>query len=79
MSGKCIATYLRSQYLCNVFHHFVNRNMQRPVCLADFEKYFYNFLDKNARDYYSHGANQEQTLKDNVEAFMRYVCVYTLC
>ena len=30
-----------------------------------------NSLDKNARDYYSHGANQEQTLKDNVEAFMR--------
>ena len=45
--------------------------MQKPVCLADFEKYFNNSLDKNARDYYSHGANQEQTLKNNVEAFMR--------
>ena len=44
---------------------------QRPVCLADFEVYFNRSLDKNARDYFSSGANQEQTLKDNVQAFNR--------
>ena len=50
--------------------------MQRPVCLADFELHFNNSLDKSARDYYSLGASQQQTLKDNVEAFMRYMYVY---
>ena len=44
---------------------------ERPVCLADFEVHFKRSLDKNARDYFSSGANQEQTLKDNVEAFSR--------
>ena len=43
----------------------------RPVCLADFETHFKHSLDKNARDYFSSGANQEQTLKDNVQAFSR--------
>ena len=47
--------------------------MQRPVCLADFEVHFKNSLNKNVLDYYSSGANQEQTLKDNMEAFTRYV------
>ena len=50
--------------------------MQKPVCLADFEVHFNHSLNKNALGYYSTGANQEQTLKDNVEAFMRYVCTY---
>ena len=50
--------------------------MQRPVCLADFEVHFNNSLDKSTRDYYSSGANQQQTLRDNVEAFMRYMYTY---
>jgi len=41
------------------------------VCLLDFERYFSLSLDKNALDYYSAGANHEQTLRDNVEAFSR--------
>ena len=49
--------------------------MQKPVCLTDFEMYFNDLLDRNARDYFSCGASQEQTLKDNVEAFMRYVYI----
>ena len=53
--------------------------MQRPVCLADFEVHFKNSLNKNALDYYSSGANQEQTLKDNMEAFTRYVSTVILC
>ena len=52
--------------------------MQRPVCLADFEVHFKNSLNKNALDYYSSGANQEQTLKDNMEAFTRYVSTVIL-
>ncbi|XP_065907378.1 2-Hydroxyacid oxidase 1-like isoform X2 [Dysidea avara] len=46
--------------------------MFKPVCLADFEEHFLKSLDRNARDYFSSGANQELTLKDNVEAFNRY-------
>ncbi|XP_065907354.1 2-Hydroxyacid oxidase 1-like [Dysidea avara] len=46
--------------------------MSKPVCLADFETHFLKSLDRNARDYFSSGANQEQTLRDNVEAFSRY-------
>ena len=49
---------------------------ERPVCLADFEVHFKRSLDKNARDYFSSGANQEQTLKDNVEAFSRWSCLH---
>ena len=52
--------------------------MQRPVCLTDFEVHFKNSLNKNALDYYSSGANQEQTLKDNMEAFTRYVSTVIL-
>jgi len=43
------------------------------VCLKDFEKTFSYSLDKNALDYYSAGANHEQTMKDNVEAFSRLI------
>lgn len=39
--------------------------------LADFETHARKVLDKNALDYYSSGADQEQTLRDNVEAFKR--------
>ncbi|XP_065907412.1 2-Hydroxyacid oxidase 1-like isoform X2 [Dysidea avara] len=46
--------------------------MLKPVCLADFEEHFLKSLDRNARDYFSSGANQEITVKDNVEAFNRY-------
>jgi (S)-2-hydroxy-acid oxidase len=41
-------------------------------CLSDFEKYARSRLDGNAWGYYSSGANQEQTLRDNEEAFRRY-------
>ena len=40
-------------------------------CVADFEAHAKASLDANAWGYYSSGANQEQTLKDNVEAFSR--------
>jgi len=41
-------------------------------CLPDFEEHAKKTLSKNAWDYYTSGANQEQTLRDNVEAFSRY-------
>lgn len=41
------------------------------VCLRDFEKYAQKHLNANARDYYFSGANDEVTLKENVEAFRR--------
>ena len=40
-------------------------------CLSDFEAYARKVLDRNAWSYYSSGVNQEQTLKDNEEAFRR--------
>ena len=44
----------------------------KMLSLADYEAHAKKVLDKNAWDYYSSGANQEQTLRDNVEAFARY-------
>ena len=40
-------------------------------CLADFEKQARARLDDNAWGYYSSGADQEQTLRDNELAFSR--------
>ncbi len=40
-------------------------------CLSDFEAHAKKVLPKNAWDYYSSGANQEQSLRDNVQAFTR--------
>jgi len=39
--------------------------------LADFEAHARDGSDKNAWNFYSSGADQEQTLRDNVEAFKR--------
>ena len=41
------------------------------LCLSDFEKYARTQLDGNAWGYYSSGADQEQTLRDNEDAFRR--------
>ena len=48
---------------------------EKLVCLADFEEHFKFSLDSNTYHYFSSGANQEQTLKDNVLAFSRYVAL----
>ncbi|XP_071785500.1 2-Hydroxyacid oxidase 1-like [Asterias amurensis] len=45
---------------------------QQPVCLGDFEGIARRRLTKNAFDYYQSGANDEQSLRDNVDAFQRY-------
>ena len=43
----------------------------RMFCLADFEEKAKENLDKRVWDYYASGANQQQSLRDNVEAFSR--------
>ena len=41
-------------------------------CISDFEKFARTHLDRNAWGYYSSGANKEQTLRDNEQAFFRF-------
>ena len=43
-----------------------------PICVKDFEILAKKSLPKNAYDYYSSGADEENTLKENVDAFKRY-------
>ena len=43
-----------------------------PVCVADFEKFAHEALPRNAVDYYRSGANNQETLQENVKAFTRY-------
>ena len=44
-----------------------------PVCIDDIAELAKQKLDRNAYNYYASGADEEQTLKDNVEAFKRLV------
>ena len=44
---------------------------QDVVCLADFEDHARRLLPKYAFDFYSSGANDQETLKENVNAFKR--------
>jgi transposase-like protein len=46
--------------------------MSEPVCISDFESHAKEFLPKNAWDYYSSGANEGITLRENRCAFNRY-------
>lgn len=41
------------------------------ITLDDFERIAFSKLDQNTLDYYRSGANQEITLKDNIQAFSR--------
>ncbi|NWH36226.1 HAOX1 oxidase, partial [Chloropsis hardwickii] len=43
----------------------------KPVCIADFEEYAKTFLPKSVYDYYRSGADDQETLADNVAAFSR--------
>ncbi|NXK87763.1 HAOX1 oxidase, partial [Formicarius rufipectus] len=44
----------------------------KPVCLADFEEYARTFLPKSVYDYYRSGADDQETLAENVAAFSRW-------
>ena len=43
-----------------------------PICMKDFEEFAKASLTKNAYDYYSSGADEQQTLQENEVAFKRY-------
>ncbi|KAI0217588.1 Hydroxyacid oxidase 1 [Lamellibrachia satsuma] len=45
---------------------------KQMVCLDDFEKYAYENIPRKALDYFRSGANNETTMRDNVDAFRRY-------
>ena len=42
-------------------------------CLQDFEEHAKRTLDTNTWCFHSTGAMNEQTLKDNIEAYSRYI------
>ncbi|NXK39867.1 HAOX1 oxidase, partial [Piprites chloris] len=44
----------------------------KPVCIGDFEEYAKTFLPKSVYDYYRSGADDQETLADNVAAFSRW-------
>ncbi|XP_053143402.1 2-Hydroxyacid oxidase 1 isoform X1 [Hemicordylus capensis] len=44
---------------------------ERPICLADFEQHAKKLLPKSVYDYYRSGADDQQTLAENVAAFSR--------
>ncbi|XP_003215389.1 2-Hydroxyacid oxidase 1 isoform X1 [Anolis carolinensis] len=44
---------------------------EKPICIADFEHYAKAFLGKSVYDYYKSGADEQQTLAENVAAFSR--------
>ena len=52
------------------------------LCVADFEEHARKVLNKEAWEFYAGGANDEQTLRDNVQAFSRLIvnsaCTHTL-
>lgn len=47
-------------------------NPKTFVCVNDFEQEAFKRLPKLALDYYRSGADEEQTLKDNITAFRRF-------
>lgn len=48
------------------------RSLEGMIVLDDFENFAFKDLDRNALDYYRSGADQERTLKDNIDAFARW-------
>lgn len=53
-------------------------NKVSMISLEDFEKFAFKTLPLNALDYYRSGANEQVTLKDNIEAFKRYCYLFIL-
>jgi len=45
--------------------------MEKLVCVEDYEKLAHEKLDRNTLDYYKSGADAEETLRDNKNAFKR--------
>lgn len=49
--------------------------MKSLVCVKDFEAEAFDVLNKNARNYFKSGADDELTVRKNGEAFSRYVAL----
>ena len=46
-------------------------SLTEPVCLKDFESYARQYLPSHAFEFFAGGANEETTIRENVEAFKR--------
>ena len=46
-------------------------NMEKPVCVADFEMHAKTILPKSVYDWVALGAGESQSVLDNVQAFRR--------
>ncbi|DAA23273.1 2-Hydroxyacid oxidase 1 isoform 2 [Bos taurus] len=44
----------------------------RLVCISDYEQHAKSVLQKSIYDYYKSGANDQETLADNIAAFSRW-------
>ena len=54
-----------------------NPSSTKMFSLANFEERAKEIMDKEAWDYYASGANLQQSLRDNVEAFSKYIASYS--
>lgn len=45
--------------------------LPRLVCIRDYEEHARSVLQKSVYDYYKSGANDQETLADNIRAFSR--------
>ena len=46
-------------------------SLTEPVCLKDFESYAREYLPYYAFEFFAGGANEETTIRENLEAFKR--------
>lgn len=46
-------------------------SLTEPVCLKDFESYARQYLPNHAFEFFAGGANEETTIRENLEAFKR--------
>ncbi|XP_060113982.1 2-Hydroxyacid oxidase 1-like [Heteronotia binoei] len=53
------------------FNRGIRTMSGRPICIADFELHAKEVLPKSVYDYYRSGADDQQTLAENVDAFSR--------
>ena len=77
LTFELVLTHLASFTNDKQFIFFFNKTedflMAKPVCVNDFEELARKTLPKYAYDFYASGANEEFTLKENCEAYKRYI------
>ena len=71
--GSTTRAWVRHIITLSYSPSLTEQGMASLCCLTDFENFARSKLKSNAWGYYSAGANEEQTLKDNQEAFHRYI------